>query len=570
MSRDRPRNPDAALDPHANDTVDAKRPQDMAPGKQTTVPQLPGRPMQFAAHGKQTLTEQLPGPPTQFKAAAPADGRPGEPPRIESGGGQPLPGDLRVQMERSMGEDFSSVRVHQGKHVNQMGALALTQGDQLHFAPGQYQPGSSSGDQLIGHELAHVKQQRQGRVAATTQAKGVAVNNDTGLEAEADTWGSMAAHGEPLPGVSVTVATGAEATQMSALRDGSAVQLKAMGAPIPVHRGATPSGVVQMFEVTQSLGEGHDEVKFELTEQLPVGGRYQDDGYVYEEKSRNETHVTYERRRLSGAVAVYRGLHFKATWSPEKYQEELNKIVVGTPTFSSAAWEIAIRVARTPNPTTEQLEEAAAAVDTELDQMRDFQDKDKPGNLNKYQHRDGGTRPREDGEDEHFTRKGRRYLNQFAAALSLYINNQKEFEKNLAKAEGGDFGARPFVTVPFISTSKSATQAAKYAKGKVQPEADVRTAGTVGRMYVYVAPLERMRAIGAVDVVESHPNEIYICEWRFGEQEVTYMGSIPGDFLVAQDLVQAGEDDGTVAGRAETLAAQHAAPHGGLKDYTTR
>jgi hypothetical protein len=71
------------------------------------------------------------------------------------------------------GADFASVRMHEGPQVTDMGAAAYTQGADIHFAPGQYQPGSQGGQELIGHELAHVVQQSQGRVSATTQAKGV-------------------------------------------------------------------------------------------------------------------------------------------------------------------------------------------------------------------------------------------------------------------------------------------------------------------------------------------------------------------------------------------------------------
>ena len=42
--------------------------------------------------------------------------------------------------------------------------LALTQGADVHFAPGAYQPGTPGGDHLIAHELAHVAQQRRGPI----------------------------------------------------------------------------------------------------------------------------------------------------------------------------------------------------------------------------------------------------------------------------------------------------------------------------------------------------------------------------------------------------------------------
>jgi len=101
-------------------------------------------------------------------------------------------------MEDAFDFDFASVRVHEGEQASAAGADAYAQGTDLHFAPGQYDPGSSRGQELIGHELAHVVQQGEGRVATTTQYKGLEINDDVGLEAEADHWGAIAARGEAV------------------------------------------------------------------------------------------------------------------------------------------------------------------------------------------------------------------------------------------------------------------------------------------------------------------------------------------------------------------------------------
>src|SRR5262249_35000388 len=123
-----------------------------------------------------------------------------------SGGGRALDPGVQRSMEGSFGADFSSVRVHEGGHVPAIGALAYTQGADLHFAPGQYDPGSSRGRELIGHELAHVVQQAEGRVTAPAQARGAAaLTADAALEAEADDLGSRAARGEQVrSGTTVT------------------------------------------------------------------------------------------------------------------------------------------------------------------------------------------------------------------------------------------------------------------------------------------------------------------------------------------------------------------------------
>jgi len=81
-----------------------------------------------------------------------------------SSSGSPLPGPVRHQMETAFGADFSAVRVHQGPQATMIGAQAYTTGSDIHFAPGQYDPHSQAGRELLGHELWHVVQQKEGRV----------------------------------------------------------------------------------------------------------------------------------------------------------------------------------------------------------------------------------------------------------------------------------------------------------------------------------------------------------------------------------------------------------------------
>lgn len=105
-----------------------------------------------------------------------------------------MPGEVKSKMEGAFNTDFSDVKVHtESAQAKSIGALAYTQGSDVHFAPGQFKPETSSGQQLIGHELTHVVQQREGRVQANTEIGGMPVNNDPGLEAEADSMGSKAA-----------------------------------------------------------------------------------------------------------------------------------------------------------------------------------------------------------------------------------------------------------------------------------------------------------------------------------------------------------------------------------------
>ncbi len=116
-----------------------------------------------------------------------------------SGSRSSMPAPVKSKMENSFGTNFGDVSIHtDSPQAKSMGALAFTQGSNVHFAPGQYNPQSSSGQALLGHELTHVVQQRAGRVAAPHQSKGAPINADPSLETEADQIGAKAAQGQQV------------------------------------------------------------------------------------------------------------------------------------------------------------------------------------------------------------------------------------------------------------------------------------------------------------------------------------------------------------------------------------
>ncbi len=117
--------------------------------------------------------------------------------------GAPLPPPVQRKMEAFFGADFSAVRVHVGPQAQQIGALAFTRGSDIYFAPGHYMPHHSHGQRLLGHELAHVVQQRAGHVR-NPFGSGIAVVQDRTMEAEADRMGVRAAAQVPGGGPQAT------------------------------------------------------------------------------------------------------------------------------------------------------------------------------------------------------------------------------------------------------------------------------------------------------------------------------------------------------------------------------
>ncbi|WP_213450315.1 eCIS core domain-containing protein [Rhizomonospora bruguierae] len=100
---------------------------------------------------------------------------------VNSGGGSPLPTDLRCDMESRFGQDFGSVRVHTGDAAHasatSVNAQAYTVGENIVFQRDRYDPTSPRGQHMLAHELTHVVQQRSGPVDGSDAGGGVRVSH---------------------------------------------------------------------------------------------------------------------------------------------------------------------------------------------------------------------------------------------------------------------------------------------------------------------------------------------------------------------------------------------------------
>ena len=96
-----------------------------------------------------------------------------------------LPDVLRAGVELLSGHSLDDVQVHYNSaKPAQLQAHAYAQGTDIHLGPGQ--------EKHLPREAWHVVQQKQGRVHATRQAAGQPINDDAGLEQEADALGRRA------------------------------------------------------------------------------------------------------------------------------------------------------------------------------------------------------------------------------------------------------------------------------------------------------------------------------------------------------------------------------------------
>lgn len=109
-----------------------------------------------------------------------------------------LPPAVGRRMQQAFDMDLSAVQVRpDSPSATAMGVRAYTRGNDVHVARGFFDPEGAQGQALIGHELTHVIQQRQGRVPTTAQPCGLDINDDGCLEREADEAGRRVAEGQP-------------------------------------------------------------------------------------------------------------------------------------------------------------------------------------------------------------------------------------------------------------------------------------------------------------------------------------------------------------------------------------
>jgi hypothetical protein len=165
----------------------------------------------------------------------------------ERSSGQPLDEGVQARMGPSLGYDFSGVRVHTSPEADalshQLGAKAFTTGQDIFFREGAYSPHSSSGQELIGHELTHVVQQGTGAVKGQGR---MAVNAPSdAYEQQADAAAKTVAGGEIGTGAQRQAAE-EEEVQMQAAEEEEEIQMQATEEEEEVQMQAAEEEEVQM------------------------------------------------------------------------------------------------------------------------------------------------------------------------------------------------------------------------------------------------------------------------------------------------------------------------------------
>jgi hypothetical protein len=301
---------------------------------------------------------------------------------------------------------------------------------------------------------------------------------------------------------------------------------------------------------------------------------------------------------LTKAVDGYRGLHWwiDKSKSPadqdKKYLEQVSKTMLGMTQLSDAA--TAILSATTPAGTTNSESSVIAASDIvkgKLNILKDGNAYTTEGktytdkfhfllgrfvtNLNAVK-----ARMRDLGDYQQLQQE----LNGLNSQLSALtpksrehyakLNEIKKKKEEMKNSPGSSVPSaygdmQPEITAnPFISTSLNATKAAEYSLGTQHKPAGMeqRKAGKVGRVQIFVASVKELVAEGtySIDDLSKTTGKIKIRK-NFSESEITFAGSIPGNFMKGVLDVQAGESAGDIGSRAKGRAATAAAAFGGLK-----
>jgi len=98
-----------------------------------------------------------------------------------------LSSELYGEIERLFSIDLSQVVfVRNSAKATQLKARAVTIGQEIHFAPNEWNEENESFITLLAHELAHIYQNKQNRVGATNMLGNQPINDDPRMEAEAD------------------------------------------------------------------------------------------------------------------------------------------------------------------------------------------------------------------------------------------------------------------------------------------------------------------------------------------------------------------------------------------------
>jgi hypothetical protein len=270
--------------------------------------------------------------------------------------------------------------------------------------------------------------------------------------------------------------------------------------------------------------------------------------YVASPKEQETSRFDKKEDEVKGAFALYRGIHFKNNWNKEDYEAQLKINLVGEPTFSAAAREIA--GSKKPDGS----DVSKADLETAAELVREKVEKTKDTNSVR----------------QWWGKKTQAFDSLFLAMIQDYVNRYSKFEEELQKAERGQYSGLEFISIPLISTSKNPEHAARYALGEKGTLKDNQrsTGKALGRLFVYLFTAKQLVDQGAINIQYlQNQGKVRIKTRILNEAEVAFTGSIPGENLVTQHDAKPGDSAKGLGATAEQTAQQKAQSQGGLREW---
>ncbi len=185
---------------------------------------------------------------------------------------------------------MEDVRVHYDSDLPaRVEALAFAQGNDIHLAPGQ--------EEHLAHEAWHVAQQKQGRVRANLRLEGAAINEESGLEREAEVMGRRARDGgsnSDKPGFNARPADkGFFAAQIPKV--GPNATARAFSAPSPFVNGSfAPAPIQRVKWRWDAASQSWNPVGGASASAVPPAHQGAADGDVWDDKYRQDEDPTVQ------------------------------------------------------------------------------------------------------------------------------------------------------------------------------------------------------------------------------------------------------------------------------------
>jgi hypothetical protein len=256
-----------------------------------------------------------------------------------------------------------------------------------------------------------------------------------------------------------------------------------------------------------------------------------------------------------GALDLYRGIHLKeivpnyAELDPDQLREQL----IREEDFADAVYTILnITRAQAPTVTLAQRQEAAAKVVEELRNAQTITN----------------VRP---------WWSATKRANLFLTLLQRFVNDRTALKEELQTKRVKQVSGFKFSDLPFISTTKSAARAAKYAFGTVVATGAeaAKIAASVsrrvlGKVFVYLFKGNDLAALRAADIRYLASQDRLNPHYRFSiaDKEITFSGGIPAENRVGEVVAREGDSEQTVTQKAKTIATSQAGSKGGLLPWS--